>query len=461
MDITSDGITCSGLDETKTFQNIIERKSDSIILIPRKCRVVLDSIRLPLNIQIVGEGSSSVLQHKSGASGHMLFQSHKGSTTVLANLTLDGNYMGNGGDDHQEYVTFLLGAGGASTDNPTEVWIENVAFVNGGYADVSTHYSDTPFPAHWVMRHVRHLGGAIGFTPPYHDYWAGTFSGAITGEFTDIVIDPQRLPTTATQAGRAGYGFFLYAPNDQNRHALNLNSVVCTRTGHSTESITGGCVAVHEGVRNMLLDNLVSRQAIGVGVNFKANIENLTIQHVVIDGVTASDMPNAIVNGCIAMDPATADLPQAGHDIFISSVHCSGSQGNGIHLAFGNGAHPTALATHVTLSDFIIADCRRVGLSLRDPSDLTVRDGTISRCGTALNAYSSSDLPLSPINIIDTHVRDSGPCLLDTQVRRAFLAGRALPIDHELTSQPENQYGPPNLSINSEDNCLIFSENNK
>lgn len=390
------GIDCTGVaDSSSAFQAAVN--ANPVIFIPRGCTVTLNSIALPSTITIFGTGDASVIKHRNSATGHLFTQSNAGAYTYFTGLTIDGNYLNNGGDTSPTLVSIRWLAAGASASQPAKGIIRNVTFINGDYADVSAIYSDPAFPFIYQESDTRHLGGAdSGFYGIFDQTQAS---------LTNVYMDPLRLPTTATTVGKGGYAFFKAAATDVSRGSLTATNIQCYRTG--TASVAGiiGCLDDYQGGDSVTISNSFSKQAIGRGFTWKGDAANISINNVVVTDLASNpaNPSGTTIGQCIAGNPGSVDTT-TGRNWQFSNLTCRNTAGAGILLNMRNGDQ-SAVGTNAIVSNVLVDTCTGgssfYALDIGDANAVQVRGALITGCtfGFRVREFASPVTGTGPLRI--------------------------------------------------------------
>jgi hypothetical protein len=411
------GVDCTGATEsTSGLQKLLN--ANASILVPHACTLLVDSLALPAVIDWSGAGPTSVVKHKNSATGHMITQSNAGAYTKIHDLTLDGNYLNNGGDASQSFQTIRIYAGGASVTAPAIVTLYNVKFINGGYADVGTLYAPPSGPLYWFEHDTQHLGGADGYS-------AGQFAGAVNAVLTNIVIDPQRRPTTLTTVGRAGYIFTLNGASDTKYNSVSATNFQCFNTGISAFA-TLGCLDSYTGGDHFLIANSFSKDAIGRGFTWKTDSRRVSVTNSVVSNLAGNptNPSGNVINAAFAMNSGV--ITAVGADMIMNGLQCYNSAGSCFVFTFPNvlGA-PTGQSNRAILSNFIVDGCGASGTSYgifsNDAVNLKISNGVINGCALPIVSGSDGVMAVGPVTITDVAMDSAGKPSFDTTVKASSL----------------------------------------
>lgn len=410
------GIDCTGATTSTGFQAAITASTGMWLLIPANCTILADHIALSSANYIKGEGPTSIIKHIANAVDHLFSESNTGATVIFKDLTLDGNYQNNGGDDNQTKGTFRMYAGGLSATQPSTVVIDNVTFLNGGTFDTSTHYAATPYYTNWFETNTRHFGGADGYS-------AGIFDGNSNFFLSNIQIDPQRLPTSSSAVGRSGYIMAEYAAGQTNLHTVRATNFHCRNTGVSAAAGVLGCLDFYSGVSTGLMTNVSSDNAIGRGFSWKADAQNIEVHGGIVTNLAgnAANSSANVVDGAFGMNSGVETF--TGKNLVLDDIICSGiTNGSSAHAAciFYTAANvlnnPTSLQINARISNFFVDGCGAgvYAINITDPVNVTVSDGTIKDCASSIVVTTDGVMATGPLWIDHVKMVNSGKPSLTT-----------------------------------------------
>lgn len=394
------GIDCNGAaDSTAAFSAAVN--ANPAIYIPRNCAIVLDTVDLPARLAIAGDGPSSILRHRAGATGHMLAVRTAGSSLEMSGIVLDGNFQNNGGDNNQQWASLRLYQGGASAAQPTIVRLRQMSFINGGLQDVGAFYSDPAGPTYWYESDTWHGPGADG-------YLAGSFSGAVKAVLNNIVI-VSTPPTAATAVGRAGYAFFAQGSGAANENSVTASNIQCFNVGVAA-SASLGCVDGYHSGGPFQVTNSASHNAYGRGFIAKTDTRGVVMTGNVVTNLkgNVNNPAGNIPSACFAIYAALVD--QVGGDINISNNACYNSAWDGIIWTGSNFGTPTALTITGVIANNIVDGCGpgRRGVTVYDAKELKISGNIVKNCATPIYADGSGALPIGPLTITDNQFHGAG-----------------------------------------------------
>lgn len=408
FDVRGTGVDCGGAsDSTAAFQAAISNYS--AVYVPSGCTLLLNAITLPAKIHLFGGGPTSVLKHVNSATGHMLLQANSASQMLIHDLTIDGNYLNNGGDGPgaQSWGSIRINAGGLSETQPSVVHIHDVTFVNAGFADISTFYSDPPGPLFYQEENTSHLGGADSFG-------YGAFSGAVKATLNNIVMDPQRLPTGATAQGIAGYAFFRTGSTSASLNSVTANNIQCYNTGISGDSLQLGCIDGYHAGDHYIITNSFSKNAIGRGFIVKGDASNVILANLLVSNLAGN--PSNSTGNDVGACGAVFVGDGTGANVLIDNFSCINSGHDGIVLD-ASGSPPTGVVNNVTINNVFINGCgsARNGLYLTNATNVKVTGGLIMGCAVPIFANQTSSYTPGPLTISGANLLTGKPNMVGMQ----------------------------------------------
>lgn len=394
------GVDCTGATASTTALQSAVNTYPSV-LVPRSCTIVTNTISLPANIEILGDGPTSVIKLTDNATGHLLVQTNAGARTRLYNLTLDGNYENNGGDGAATRTTLRLTAAGASDTQPGTVIVDTVRFINGGQYDVGAAFSDPAYPLYYYESNTQHFGGADG----------GQYGGfsQVHAFLNNILMDPQRLPTGTDKLGRSGYLFSQNSGSDSAKHSLSATNVQCYRTGRASNTSASGCLESYQGGGAVAITNSFSKLAVGRGFAWKADARNVMVANLLVEDLSKNpDNPSSAIGSCFMHNPGaiTGSEDEVGYNVTMTNLVCRNTAGGGVDVLMRNDQE-TAVGTNAVLHGLIVDTCTdnsgdHYALNLRDVNHVKVSNVLIKDCPYTIRVRQDASTPGSgPVSLTD------------------------------------------------------------
>ena len=413
------GVDCTGATDSTTGLTAAGNASP-YLGIPENCTLLVNSWNsLTASISINGAGPSSVIKHINSATGHMLVQTHANSFMSFTNLTIDGNYQNNGGDDASPYSSIRIVAGSTSQTNPAIMNLNNVTFINGGLTDGNTFWSAAtyPYPMIWQEVNTRHLGGADGGE-------AVSFTAPMDAHFVNVDIDFQRTPSGAAAVGRAG--ILSFAGSDGTGvSSLTALGVHCNRIGQALTAALG-CVDGYSGGDSFIVANSYSKNAYGRGFTTKADTKKIIISNSIVSNLSlVSGNASSRVGACFAVNAAPAGISTVGSDYTFANLQCVNTGGNGLFIqATTPNPTPVNSAPTVNITNLVVDGCTdsssgsgNYALGLVNPVDVNIVGGEIRGCDLPIYMSSDNNYTQGPVTLSGMVIHSSGKPNIDANTR--------------------------------------------